>query len=100
MGEIKQFTENLTIHFIIAMHYFSEIGEKNEDYERYPEYLIHDSYCTVIRQVNTNLSDWYLYNVMDYRYALIILSYYRYGLSWIPGIWWSKSSFVVVVIFS
>ena len=51
------------------MHYFSEFWKKNEDYERYPEYLIRDSYGTVISQVNTNLSDWYLYNVMDYRYA-------------------------------
>ena len=63
---------------------FSQNLEKNKDYL----YFIHDGDRTVIRQVNTNLSDWYLNNVVDYYYWRL---YYRIivmdslWLSWIPG---------------
>ena len=54
---LKQFIQKSYIHLIIAMHYFSEIGEKNEDYERYRECLIPHNQGTVMMQVNDNLID-------------------------------------------
>ena len=54
---LKRFTQKPYHSFDYCDALFLRNLRKNEDYERYPEYLIHDSYGTVIRQVNTNLSD-------------------------------------------